>query len=116
MKIVVDESVSFGLVEALRSAEHTVIAISETPTTGLQDDRVFKLAEENGAVLITRDYHFTNAVRFPANKTEGLIYIRRGNLSAAEEIKLVQNFLSRYSPKDYTGRLVTLYIESLRIR
>jgi len=45
------------------------------------------------AVLVTRDYHFTNPIRFPAEKTAGIIYIRHGNLKSEEEIMLMENFL-----------------------
>lgn len=116
MKIILDESVSYGLGEILRKGGHEVIAIAETPTSGINDENIFKLALKNKAVLITRDYHFTNEVRFPSNKTAGIIYIRRGNLTADEEIELVQRFLSMHSHKEYSGKLVTLYKDSVRIR
>ncbi len=116
MKIVVDESVSYGVALTLREAGHSVIAIAESPTSGIVDEDIFKLVIENSALLITRDYHFTNEVRFPSNKTAGIIYIRRGNLTADEEIELVQRFLSTHSHKEYSGKLVTLYKDSVRIR
>lgn len=116
MSFVVDENVSYDLVAVLREAGFDVTAIAETATTGLHDEGVFKIVEENGSVLITRDYHFTNPVRFPAERTGGILYIRRGNLTSEEEIGLVQNFLSRYSKEDYSGKLVTLYKNRVQIR
>lgn len=116
MKVVVDENVSYGLVETLRSVGHSVTAIAEIPTAGIDDSEVFKIVEENTALLVTRDCHFTNAVRFPAKRTSGIIYIRRGNLTAEEEIRLVQDFLSKRPTDDYSGKLVTLYKDSIKIR
>ncbi|MBI3995892.1 MAG: DUF5615 family PIN-like protein [Nitrospirae bacterium] len=116
MKFVVDENVSYGLVEVLRKTGHNVTAIGETPTGGMDDLQVFNIVVGNEAVLITRDYHFTNAVRFPHNRTAGIIFIRRGNLTSEEEIGLVRDFLSHHSPEDYAGRLVTLYKNSVKIR
>ena len=116
MNIVIDENVSYGLVDVLRQAGHAVTAIAESPTSGVEDDGVFRIAQEHRALLITRDYHFTNAVRFPAQETNGIIYIRRGNLTAEEEINLVQGFLSQHKPEEYTGKLVTLYKKSVAIR
>ncbi|OHE59296.1 MAG: hypothetical protein A2Z47_07970 [Thermodesulfovibrio sp. RBG_19FT_COMBO_42_12] len=116
MKIVVDESVSYGLAVTLREAGHSVIAIAESPTSGIIDEDIFNLVIENSAVLITRDYHFTNAVRFPPDKTGGIIYIRRGNLTSAEEIALVQRFLSFHAHEEYSDKLVTLYKDSVKIR
>ena len=116
MKIVLDESVSFGLAEVLKRARHTVITIAGTSTSGITDDEIFKITVKNDAVLITRDYHFTNSLRFPPNKTSGILYIRHGNLTANEEIKLVQRFLSIHPYEEYSGRLVTLYKGSVKIR
>ena len=116
MRIVVDENVSYGLAEVLRKTGHSVTAISETPTGGIDDLQVFKIVLENEAILITRDYHFTNVVRFPPDRTAGIVFIRRGNLASEEEIGLVRDFLSHHSPEDYAGRLVTLYKNSVKIR
>lgn len=68
------------------------------------------------AVLVTRDYHFTNPIRFPAEKTARIIYIRHGNLKSEEEIMLMENFLHEYDPEVFLGKLVTLYRDSVKIR
>jgi predicted nuclease of predicted toxin-antitoxin system len=116
MIIVVDESVSYGIVHVLREAGHEVLAIAESDTAGLGDEQVFQLVRNRGALLITRDYHFTNAVRFPASTTQGILYIRRGNLTAVEEIALIQRVFSQHSADTFVGRLVTLYKDSTKIR
>ncbi len=116
MKIVLDESVSYGLAGVLKKAGHKVIAIAEAPTSGISDEEIFNIVIKNNAVLISRDYHFTNPLRFPPNRIGGVIYIRPGNLTADEEIKLVQRFLSIHPYEEYSGRLVTLYKESVKIR
>jgi predicted nuclease of predicted toxin-antitoxin system len=116
MIIVVDESVSYGIVPLLREAGHEVVAIAESATTGIGDEQVFHLVQERGALLITRDYHFTNAIRFPASATRGILYIRRGNLTAAEEITLIQRILAQHSTDTFIGKLVTLYKDGIKIR
>jgi predicted nuclease of predicted toxin-antitoxin system len=116
MKIIVDENVSYGVALALREAGYDVIAIAESPTSGIVDEENFELVVNTSSVLITRDYHFTNPLRFPPDKTRGIIYIRRGNLTVVEEITLVQKFLSIHSHGDYSGKLVTLYKDSAKIR
>ena len=116
MKIVLDESVSYGLAEALLRDGHQIIAIAEAATFGNTDEEVFTLACESKSVLITRDYHFTNPLRFPADKTNGIIYVRHGNLTSEEEILLVTKFLLNHSHAEFSGRLATLYRESVKIR
>lgn len=116
MKIVVDEDVSYGLVERLRIGEHEVISISELAERRMSDGDVYTLILGEQAILVTRDYHFTNPIRFPAEKTKGIIYIRHGNLRSEEEIMMVENFLRSHDLKMFQGKLVTLYKDSIRIR
>jgi len=116
VKIVLDESVSYGLAEVLRHDGHEIIAIAESETSGNIDEEVFSIACKSAAVLITRDYHFTNPLRFPPEKTGGIIYIRHGNMTSEEEIILVTRFFSNHTNTDFVGRLATLYRDSVRIR
>ncbi len=85
MKFVVDENVSFGLVEALRTNSEEVLAIAED-NRGASDRAVFNLAQKDEAILVTRDYHFANPMRFVSSKVEAIIYIQQGNLSSAKEM------------------------------
>lgn len=116
MKIIVDESVSYGLAAILRTAGHMVTSIAESATSGTVDEEIYNLVIQEHAILITRDFHFTNALRFPPEKTGGIIFIRHGNLRASEEIELVERFLSVHPHEEYNGRLVTLYKDSVKIR
>ena len=115
MKFVVDENVSFGLVEALRKNREEVFAIVED-NRGASDTAVFNLAQKDKAILVTRDYHFTNPMRFASTKVEGIIYIQQGNLSSVREIQLVTNFLRKHTLTEFKGKLVTLYKDSAKIR
>jgi len=116
MRIVLDESVSYELAEALLRDGHQIVAIAEAATSGNTDEEVFALTCNSKSVLITRDYHFTNPLRYPSEKTGGIIYIRHGNLTSEEELQLVTRFLSNHPHSEFTGRLVTLYRDSVKIR
>lgn len=115
MKFIVDENVSFTVVEKLRILGHSVIAIAEEYTS-LKDPNVYKMVLEEKAILITRDYHFTNSLRYPPEKTEGIVYIRHGNLKSEDELSLVVKFLEGHDFSEIKGSLVTLCREGLRIR
>jgi len=111
MKIVIDESVSYGIVSYLRNEGYSVIAIAEQHTSGFEDEEVFDIVIREQAAFFTRDHHFTNSLRFPP-----LIFIRKGNLTSDQENDLITNFLTKFDPQDYKGRLVTLYLGSAKIR
>lgn len=116
MNVVIDENVSYDLVINLRAKGYKVLSIAEKSTKGLSDRMVFSLAENLKAILITRDHHFLNPLRFPPNKTKGIIYIRQGNLSSTDEIKLVLRFLDSHSPEFFCGRLIILSTQGIRLR
>ena len=116
MKIVVDESVSFGVVQYLRDKGHDVTAIAEGETAGLKDSDVFDNVKKHKAVLITRDHHFTNSLRFPPENTACIVFIRRGNLTSGEEVELIKWFIENHSLEDLTGKLVSIYKKHMKIR
>ena len=115
MKFVIDENVSYSVVDALASLKHTTISIAkEFPS--ISDKDVYEKVVEEQAILITRDYHFTNPVSFPSEYSAGVIDIRPGNLTASEEVRMVLKFLRDYKPENIRGALVTLYKGSIKIR
>ncbi|MGR3175317.1 MAG: DUF5615 family PIN-like protein [Candidatus Scalindua sp.] len=111
-----DENVSLGLADKLRNQGYNVISIAESPDRGFTDDEIFILCKKTKSLLITRDYHFTNPIRFPTKGTEGIIYIRHGNLRSKEEIKLVERFLTEYQIGNITGKLVLLAKDGITLR
>jgi predicted nuclease of predicted toxin-antitoxin system len=116
VKFVIDENVSFAVVEFLRANGHEAIAISETATAGLADLPVFELTRKEQAILVTRDRHFTNPIRFPAAETSGIIYLRRGNLTSEQEVRILRSFLLVHAHEEYDRKLVTLYQGGAKIR
>jgi len=116
MKIVVDESVSYGIVSYLRNKGHDVIAIAEALTSGLKDPDVFEVVKKENAILITRDHHFTNSLRFPPENTSCIIFIRKGNLTSQEEIDLLKWFFDSYSISEFKGRLVSISKDQIKVR
>ena len=116
MVIVLDENVSLGLAAPLRERGHEVLAIAEMADRSMSDDEVWKLTVEHRALLITRDYHFTNHVRFRTEEVQAVIYLRRGNLRTEDEVRLVLNFLKRHPLEEFAGRLVTVSPSGIRVR
>lgn len=116
MKFVIDENVSYGLAEVLRGLGYEVITVAELANRGMKDVFIFDMSEKEGAILVTRDYHFTNPFWFAPEKIGGIFYIHHGNLKSEEEIRIVTRFLKNYHSSQFEKRLVTLYKDSAKIR
>jgi len=113
---ILDENVSLALADRLRQAGHDVLAIAEKAERGMADGEIWALARARLAILITRDYSFTNPVRFRTQEVGAVIYLRRGNLCSEEEVMLVMAFLVAHELEEYKGHLVSLWPGGVRIR
>ncbi len=114
--IVLDENICYALVEVLRSQKKKVFAIAEPTYSGWSDEQVYQFVVKQKALLVTRDHHFTNSVRFLPENTGGIIYIRIGNLRCEQEIKLIMDFLAEHSAEEISGKVVTLSPGRVHIR
>ena len=115
MRFVVDENVSLSVVRGLEAAGHAVVSVAKE-SASLRDEDVYAMAVAQKAILITRDHHFANPIRFPSEKTGGIIYIRHGKLRSEEEAGLVLNFLENANFRAIKGCLVTISKERVSIR
>ncbi len=115
-KVILDENVSLQVASFLQGLGYEVIAITKHPQRGMIDQEVFNLVVEGRNILLTRDGHFTNPIRFPAIKTGGIIYLTHGNLRASVEVELVKQFLKTHSPSIFEGKLVLLSPTDVRMR
>lgn len=74
MKILVDENVCASLAKVLREESHEVFSLVESDDKGLSDNEVWSIACSGPFLLITRDYHFTNSLRFVPTRCLGIIF------------------------------------------
>ena len=115
-RAVLDENVSLLVADRLRLQGFEVLVVAHQPDRGMSDEIVYGLATSGGSLLVTRDAHFSNPLRFPADRTGGILYIARGNLMASQEAELVEGFLKTHQAEDYRGKLVFLTLSGARIR
>ncbi len=116
MRIVLDENVCLRLKKSLRALGHEVECVTDLPERGISDEAVWEIAKCNQALLITRDYHFTNPIRFNPSDCGGVLFLRHGNLTAEQEEKLVCRFLSEHAREEFAGRLVSLSLHDIKFR
>ena len=105
---ILDEMVSLQVASRLEGLGYEVLSVAKTSYRGVDDQNVYDLARQKSALLITRDVHFTNPVRFPPNQTAGIFYITSANLRGHQEAQLVEQFLKTHLTEVFDGRLVFL--------
>lgn len=77
MNFVADEGVDSPIVEQLRQAGHTVLAIAET-SPGVNDETVLESAQSQQAILITGDRDFGELAYRLRRVHFGIILVRLG--------------------------------------
>jgi predicted nuclease of predicted toxin-antitoxin system len=115
-RILLDENVSLSVAPRLRALGFDATAVAERQDRGLVDEDVFNAAIAQGAVLVTRDNHFTNPFRFDPARTAAIIHIAHGNLTTVEESAMLERFLLDTPAETYAGRLVSLAKNRVIIR
>ena len=73
MKLLADECLYLITTMCLRKHGHDVLTIQETGFIGIENGEVAELANKEKRVLITRDMHFCNILKFPPENYNGII-------------------------------------------
>ena len=75
MKLFLDEnSPQHALL--LRSNGYDACAVTEVGLSGAPDEEVIRFATENNRVLVTLDADFANVIRFPPERTAGVVRLK----------------------------------------
>lgn len=116
MKILLDQNISCLMTSILRNHGFDATDTREQGLLDADDSVVWAKAAELQAVLVTRDLHFTNRLRYDPTECGGVIFITPGNLKVAEEIELLLKFLEETWNENLIGKLVLLSPKQIRVR
>lgn len=116
MNFLFDESVSLAACDRLKELGHDVVHAVRAGLSGAPDQTVLEYAVAEKRVLVSRDYHFTNPVRFPTRGTPGIVYLRRGNLTSEQEAELLARFVVEPDLSMVSGHLVTVSLHETSVR
>ena len=114
MNLVADECVDHPIVAALRSAGHVVVAIAEL-RSGISDEEVLSLAQQDDALLITQDTDFGELVFRLRQATSGVLLVRLAGATAARKAELVTMAIEQHG-SELAGSFSVLDSAQLRIR
>ena len=116
MKLLADECLYLLTTIFLRKHGHDVLAIQETGLIGIKNGEVAELANKEKRVLITRDMHFCNILKFPPENHNGIIVlkIRPDNTSLVHDNLI--NYLKKYAIENIEQTLVIIDHNKFRIR
>ena len=107
MKFLIDEDLSYKLVEFLVQIGHSATHIREIQIS-LTDSKILKIANEQRAIVLTFDKDFGELV-FKENKShDGVILLRLDNQTLRNTKRALVWFLSVYDEKNIKNKFVTI--------
>ena len=116
MKLFLDENLSPQHASQLRAEGHDALAVLEVGLSGANDDQVLRFAVENGRVLVTLDADFAIVIRFPPEKTLGVVRLKVHPATEEKIRDAIRRALLLLQNIDLTGRLAVVDEDKIRIR
>ncbi len=114
MKVLADENVDWPIVEQLRKNGHTVLYVAEA-APGTADEAVFKLANQEQAILLTADKGFGEMVFRQHKVLRGAILIRLSGVPPHEKARIVVAALTQHGAQ-MIHAFTVITPKSIRIR
>ena len=114
MNLLADESVDFGIIEALRTNGYEVEAIIEIGPS-IDDDEVLEIAIEKDVILLTEDKDFGELTYRLKKPNRGILLIRLSGLTIEKKVEMVLETLDKHM-EELKNHFSVLSVNKLRIR
>jgi hypothetical protein len=106
MKIKLDENIGRRGADLLRNAGHDVATVRDQDLQGAGDETLFKVCADEGRVLVTLDHDFGQVLRFPPDRSAGLIILEPGaRITTGSLLDRLRDFLALLDVQSPTGAL-----------
>jgi predicted nuclease of predicted toxin-antitoxin system len=113
----VDENIGRDGVALLRSAGHDVATVREQGLGGANDDTVFAVSTGEERALVTLDRDFGNMVRFPPERSSGVVVLELGGPASLRLLRRrLVDFITLATTHSVDGKLWIVEPGRIRIR
>ncbi len=117
MRFKLDENFSPSLTALFHESGYDAHSVFEEQLSGSKDENINQVCLEENRCLVTLDLDFANILRFPAEKTPGIIVVRPNrSITLAVMSEMLLLLLKALEENDPTGCLWILEPHQLRIR
>jgi predicted nuclease of predicted toxin-antitoxin system len=115
-RFLLDENLSHRHAEWLRSIVKDASAVVEIGLAGASDERVWDEAQSSNSVLVSLDAHFANLLRYPPEKSAGVIWLKLDPPTELSIRNALERMLNLPDSIRFRGLLFVVEETSIRIR
>ncbi len=116
-KFVIDEDLPRSTGIILKENGYDVFDIRDHGLRGESDEKIYKFARENEAVVLTGDRGFGNIQRFPLGEHNGIVVTHFPNdMSTLMINQKISVGLKCINEEDYKGNVIIIDLLKIRIR
>ncbi len=106
MRLKLDENIGRRGLDFLRARGHDVMTVWDQDLHGVTDAQLFEICASEGRVLVTLDRDFGQVLRFPPEKSAGVVLLDLGRRATAEcIIDRIKDFLAVAETNSVAGAL-----------
>jgi predicted nuclease of predicted toxin-antitoxin system len=106
VKIKLDENIGRRGLELLKASGHDVMTVWDQGLHGVSDEKLFEICAVEGRALITLDHDFGQVLRFPPERSAGIVILEVGRRTTLQGvIGRLQDFLTMMESHAVTGEL-----------
>ncbi len=116
MKFIIDENIPPKVTAYLEGLGHDVKSVLGERLTGISDENLMKNALDESRALVTFDKHFGDILRYPPEKTAGVILLKIHPPIIGRITNAFDNFFKKHGKAPLKGRLIVLSDREYRIR
>jgi len=115
LKFKLDENLGKAVKKFFSDSGHDVKSVFDENIQGSSDELIFQICQEEKRCLVTLDLDFANIIRFPPDKSSGIVVLKPSGEIRFNILKmLTQNCLDFLSGNKAEGNL--MIVEETRIR
>lgn len=117
IRFLIDEDCPLSLSNLLNSKGYDAIHVKTSGLSGTKDPELFRFAQREQRIIISRDLGWANIKNYPPNTHCGLIILRLPFEAIAVEIRQVlENFINTVDIEEIIGSTVIVDKNKFRIR
>ena len=105
IRFLLDENMPFALLEFLRNRDCEADHLKKLEKVGIRNGEVYKIAEQSGSWILTRDSDFKNYHKFVTHSVRGVIVFTLSDTTTRNILDVMSRF-----PETHSGKLASKHL------